>query len=80
MTTVPEVQAVLEACSTYIGVASNMIAEGGPMVEPLRDLALFNRVFLSFGMPTWPNGFDVAPGWLRHEIEATGALERDAAA
>jgi len=26
------------------------------------------------------NGFDVAPGWLRREIEAAGALARDAAA
>jgi len=32
------------------------------------------------GALTWPNGFDVAPSWLRHQIEATGALERDAAA
>jgi hypothetical protein len=53
---------------------------GGPMVEPLRDPAFFARVFLEDGAPTWPNGFDVAPGWLRREIEATGALARDAAA
>jgi hypothetical protein len=48
--------------------------------EPLRDPAFFARVFLEDGAPTWPNGFDVAPGWLRREIEATGALARDAAA
>ena len=52
----------------------------GPMIEPLRDPAYFARVFLEDGALTWPNGFDVAPGWLRQEIEATGALERDAAA
>jgi hypothetical protein len=40
----------------------------------------FARVFLEDGSPTWPNGFDVAPGWLRREIEAAGALARDAAA
>ncbi len=54
--------------------------ESGPMVEPLRDHVFFSRVFLEDGAPTWPNGFDVAPGWLRREIEATGALARDAAA
>jgi hypothetical protein len=50
------------------------------MVEPLRDRAYFARVFLEDGAPTWPNGFDAAPGWLRREIEARGALARDVAA
>jgi hypothetical protein len=59
---------------------SVLVAETGPMVEPLRDPAYFARVFLEDGVPTWPNGFDVAPDWLRREIEATGALSRDAVA
>jgi Protein of unknown function (DUF2442) len=59
---------------------SAIVGESGPMIEPLRDPAFFARVFLEDGAPTWPNGFDAAPGWLRREIEATGALERDAAA
>lgn len=59
---------------------SAVVGEGGPMVEPLRDPAFFGRVFLEDGAPTWPNGFDVAPGWVRREIEATGGLVRDAAA
>jgi hypothetical protein len=50
------------------------------MGEPLRDSAHFARIYLEYGAPTWPNGFDVAPGWLRLEIEATGTLARDAAA
>jgi hypothetical protein len=49
------------------------------MVEPLHDPAYFARVFVDHGMPTWPNGFDIAPGWLRRQIDAIGALERDAA-
>jgi hypothetical protein len=36
-----------------------MIAEGGEMVEPLRDPAFFARVFLDDGILTWPNGFDL---------------------
>jgi hypothetical protein len=59
---------------------SAVVAGSGPMVEPLRDPAFFGRVFLEDGAPTWPNGFDAAPGWLRREIEATGALARDVAA
>ncbi len=59
---------------------STVVGGSGPMIEPLRDPSFFARVFLEDGAPTWPNGFDVAPGWLRREIEATGALGRDAAA
>jgi hypothetical protein len=51
---------------------SAVVARSGPMVEPLRDLAYLARVFLEDGAPTWPNGFDVDPQWLRREIEATG--------
>jgi hypothetical protein len=50
----------------------------GPMVEPLHDPAYFARVFVEDGVPTWPNGFDIAPGWLRRQIDAIGALEREA--
>lgn len=56
---------------------SAIVAKDGPMGEPLRDPIFFARVFLEDGAPTWPNGFDAAPGWLRLEIEATGALSRD---
>src|SRR5258708_39843770 len=59
---------------------SAVVGGSGPMVEPLRDHVFFARVFLEDGAPTWPNGFDVAPGWLRREIEVSGALARDAAA
>jgi hypothetical protein len=56
-----------------------MVNESGPMLEPLRDPAYFSRVFLEFGAPTWPNGFDIAPEWLRREMEAAGELKRVAA-
>jgi hypothetical protein len=59
---------------------SSIVGQTGPMVEPLRDPTYFARVFLEDGAPTWPNGFDVAPGWLRREVEAAGVLTRDAAA
>jgi hypothetical protein len=59
---------------------SEIINRGGPMVEPLRDPTYFARIFLEDGAPTWPNGYDAAPMWLRREIEAAGALERSAAA
>ena len=56
-----------------------IVGEGGPMVEPLRDPAYFARVYLDGGAPTWPNGFDACPDWLRREIEAAGSLSPDTA-
>jgi len=55
------------------------VSEPGPMLAPLRDKSYFARVFLEFGAPTWPNGFDIAPEWLRREMAAAGELSRDAA-
>jgi hypothetical protein len=56
-----------------------LIKEPGPMLEPLRGEPYFARVFLEFGAPTWPNGFDIAPEWLRREMEKAGELTREAA-
>lgn len=58
---------------------SAMVREPGSALEPLRDEAYFARVFLEFGAPTWPNGFDISPEWLRREMEAAGELTRVAA-
>jgi hypothetical protein len=56
-----------------------LVKEAGSMIEPLRDQAYFDRVFLEFGAPTWPNGFDMAPEWLRREMDAAGELTKVAA-
>ena len=58
---------------------SDMIEEGGPMVEPLRDQAVFNKVFISYGVPSWPNGFDVDAINLQMELRERGALSHAAA-
>ncbi len=58
---------------------AKMLDQTGSLLEPLRDEAYFARVFLEFGAPTWPNGFDIAPEWLRREMEAAGELTRVAA-
>jgi Protein of unknown function (DUF2442) len=56
-----------------------MVQETGSALKPLRDAQYFARVFLEFGAPTWPNGFDIAPEWLRREMEAAGELRPVAA-
>ena len=58
---------------------SDMIAEGGPMVEPLRDPLFFDKVFISFGVPSWPNGYDVDAINLHMELRDVNALTQAAA-
>ncbi len=46
----------------------------GPVFEPLRDEAYFQRVVLdSFGAPCWPNGADLAPDALYRQLRARNA-------
>ena len=52
---------------------------GGPMVEPLKALDYFARVFVEMGAPTWPNGFDLDPINLYMQLRDSGALTRAAA-
>jgi Protein of unknown function (DUF2442) len=56
-----------------------MVQEPGSMLTPLRDEGYFDRVFLECGAPTWPNGFDIAPEWLRREMEAAKEIDQVAA-
>lgn len=59
---------------------SDLIAEGGEMVEPLRDPALFARVFIECGVLAWPNGFDLDSIALHMEMKEKGLLRQPAAA
>ena len=59
---------------------SDMLHEGGEMVEPLRNPDLFAKVFLEYGVPTWPNGFDMDAINLHMEMEAAGLLRHPVAA
>jgi len=58
---------------------ATIVNRTGPMILPLRDPAYFARVFLEFGAPTWPNGFDMCPDWLYEEMRAAGELALEAA-
>jgi hypothetical protein len=59
---------------------SQMVASQGQMIQPLRDPKYFARVFLEYGAPTWPNGFDMAPDALHEEMRQAGELSRSDAA
>jgi hypothetical protein len=47
---------------------ANLVAEQGEMIAPLRDPAFFGCVFHDCGVPTWPNGVDFCPDWLKAEM------------
>jgi hypothetical protein len=59
---------------------AGMIAEGGEMVEPLKDQEFFARVHIEYGVPTWSNGFDLDAIALHMKMEAAGELAATAAA
>lgn len=58
---------------------SSLASEQGPMVEPFRDPAYFDRVFLERGALTWPNGFDWSPEALHADMVAAGVLTAETA-
>ena len=57
---------------------AELAGERGPMVEPFKDPAFFDSVFLEMGALTWPNGFDWCPDALHEDMAAAGALAREA--
>jgi len=58
---------------------SDLVAEPGPMVAPLRDPVFFRRAFPEMGVPTWPNGFDIDAIKLHMDMQAANELRRSAA-
>ena len=54
--------------------------EPGPMVEPFKDPAFFNRVFVEFGGLTWPNGCDIDPINAQMTMREAGTLRPASAA
>jgi Protein of unknown function (DUF2442) len=58
---------------------ADLVSKSGEMREPLKDPAYFSRAFLELGVLTWPNGYDIAPEWLRREMESARELSKIAA-
>ncbi|MBV8801798.1 MAG: DUF2442 domain-containing protein [Gammaproteobacteria bacterium] len=38
----------------------------------LKDINIFNQVYIEYGVVTWPNGIDLAPDAMHNEIKAHG--------
>jgi Protein of unknown function (DUF2442) len=54
---------------------SDMLEEGGEMVEPLRDPAVFKGAYVSEdGVPAWPNGYEIDAINLYMEMDTAGLL------
>jgi Protein of unknown function (DUF2442) len=72
----------IEFSDGTIGVRDfvDILQKTGPMAEPLKDAAYFQRVFVEDGALTWPNGYDWDPIALHEEIREAGLLRRSLAA
>lgn len=57
-----------------------VLAKGGPMVEPLRDVAVFGAVYVSHHVPAWPNGYEIDSTNLHLEMQRAGLLTASVAA
>jgi hypothetical protein len=54
---------------------SDLVAESGSLVNPLRDLAYFARAFTEDGTGlAWPNGLDLDAEALHDSMKAAGEL------
>ncbi|MDP2411419.1 MAG: DUF2442 domain-containing protein [Pseudolabrys sp.] len=58
---------------------SSTVQHSGEMVQPLKDPAFFARVFVAYGVLTWPNGFDLDAIALHDRMAAAGELTKVAA-
>lgn len=58
---------------------NEIVSEPGPMVEPLKNLEFFNRVFISMGVLAWPNGYDIDAIQLQREMRSADELTATAA-
>ena len=72
----------IEFSDGTIGVRdfADIFKKTGPMSEPLKDAAYFQRVFIEDGALTWPNGYDWDPIALHDEMKQAGLLRRSQAA
>ena len=59
---------------------ADILRETGPMLEPLRDQAFFEKAFLTYGVPTWPNGLQLDPTNLHMELAQQNRLSHSVAA
>jgi Protein of unknown function (DUF2442) len=59
---------------------SEFVRQDGEMLKPLKDAAFFDRVHIEYGVPTWPNGFDLDAIALHMQMEEAGELRIKVAA
>lgn len=59
--------------------AKDLIERDTSLTHPLANPAYFARAFIEAGALAWPNGLELAPWTLYHELHETGALKAKAA-
>ena len=59
---------------------ADILAGGGEVIEPIGEEAMFKRVFLSRGVPSWRSGLQLDPSNLHLELRQLGQLSMPTAA
>ena len=57
-----------------------VLARGGAMVEPLKDEAVFQALYINDNVPAWPNGYEIDATNLHLEMLRDGLLTKPVAA
>ena len=67
----------IEFCDGTVGVRdfTDIFHKTGPMSDPLKDAAYFQRVFVEDGALTWPNGYDWDPIALHDQMKDARLLK-----
>ncbi len=51
---------------------ASLLARDCGVFEPLREMSLFNQVFVDDGAVAWPGGLDLAPDTMHEELGRAG--------
>lgn len=56
----------------FVKMHDFILGSGAGVFAVLKDVKLFNQVYLEFGALTWPGEIDLAPDAMHHEIKQNG--------
>jgi len=62
----------------FVNMEKRIKSRHAGIFSALKDINLFNQVYLSYGVATWPNAIDLAPDTMHDAIKTKGKWVLDA--
>lgn len=56
----------------FVDLSQRVVSSTAGIFSSLKDLSIFNKVYIEYGVATWPNEIDLAPDVMYDEIKAHG--------